>query len=196
MRHVVYDVMDAITWTCWGVLGVTWAAGALSSRARSLPARERSGHDLASALGAIAGAAVVVSPASLWHSIIVDSVWLRIAGGALALLATGATVWARITLGTTWSSGVVAPERHQLRTDGPYRITRHPIYTGFLTMLFATTLTQGLGRWVAVLPAVLIVLVAKMRAEERLLAREFPDDYRRYKQRVPALLPRLVPRGR
>ena len=34
-----------------------------------------------------------------------------------------------------------------LRTDGPYAITRHPIYTGLLGMLLGTALLGGLGQW-------------------------------------------------
>jgi len=38
------------------------------------------------------------------------------------------------------------------------------------------------------------VLIAKLRAEERLLRAQFPNDYERYRHEVPGLIPRLHPR--
>jgi protein-S-isoprenylcysteine O-methyltransferase Ste14 len=63
-----------------------------------------------------------------------------------------------------WSSGAVARKGGGLRTDGPYAVTRHPIYTGIVAMLAGTALTQGGGRWAALLVAVTLVLLAKIRA--------------------------------
>jgi protein-S-isoprenylcysteine O-methyltransferase Ste14 len=37
----------------------------------------------------------------------------------------------------------VVKDDHVLRTDGPYGITRHPIYTGLLSMLAGTALIEG-----------------------------------------------------
>jgi protein-S-isoprenylcysteine O-methyltransferase Ste14 len=196
MRHVVYD-LSVVTWTCWGAVGLIWAVGAvIAGHGRSSVVRDRSGRDVASTVGVVLGLAVVLAPESMWRSISVHSSWLRIVGMALLVAATAATIWARLALGTMWSSAAVAKAGHRLRTEGPYRITRHPIYSGILVMLAATALAQGLGRWVALLVAVALVLVAKLREEERLLMRAFPNEYPRYQQRVPALVPRLVPRGR
>jgi protein-S-isoprenylcysteine O-methyltransferase Ste14 len=107
----------------------------------------------------------------------------------LFALATAATIWARIALGTMWSSTPVARENHGLRTTGPYAITRHPIYTGVLAMLAGTAVMQGSGRWVALFALVLGVLLLKIRSEERLLEHELGAAYTRYRRRVPRLLP-------
>ncbi|WP_256339288.1 hypothetical protein [Streptomyces sp. 2224.1] len=34
-----------------------------------------------------------------------------------------------------WASVPLVQERHELRTDGPYGLVRHPIYTGFLGLI-------------------------------------------------------------
>jgi protein-S-isoprenylcysteine O-methyltransferase Ste14 len=172
-----------------------WAIGAALATRRSA-VKQRSDPDLASRLGATAGLAVALTPGSLWDSLTIGSPWLRLVGVAVLVPGAGAAVWARVALGTLWSSAVTAREEHQLRTEGPYGITRHPIYTGILAMLTGTALTQGLGRWIALLAAVAVVLIVKLRAEERLLERQFPGQYARYRQRVPALIPRVLPRGR
>jgi protein-S-isoprenylcysteine O-methyltransferase Ste14 len=82
---------------------------------------------------------------------------------------------------------------HELRTSGPYAVTRHPIYTAIIAMLAGTALTQGLGRWAALTVVVALVLGLKARAEERLLMRQFPLQYGRYRRRVPRLVPRPLP---
>lgn len=41
------------------------------------------------------------------------------------------------------------------------------------------------------LPVFLMLLEIKIRIEERLMLTEFPDDYPRYRQRVPRLVPGL-----
>jgi protein-S-isoprenylcysteine O-methyltransferase Ste14 len=80
---------------------------------------------------------------------------------------------------------------HELRTDGPYAVTRHPIYTGLLGMLLGTVLLNGLGVSLALLVVGVAVLVTRIPIEERLMSKTFPDEYARYRERVPRLVPGL-----
>ncbi|MGH3172044.1 MAG: methyltransferase family protein [Trebonia sp.] len=181
-------VTEALTWTCWGVTGLVWAAGALLARRGSAVA-ERSGRDVASSAAAIAAVAILLSPAAWWQPLATQAGWVLIAGAVLVLPATGWTIGARVALGSMWASGVVARQDHQLRTGGPYRVTRHPIYTGVLGMLAGTMLALGLGRWMALAIVVALILLAKARAEERLLTAEFPAEYEKYARKVPMIVP-------
>ena len=90
-----------------------------------------------------------------------------------------------------WSSTVVAKEAHELRTDGPYAITRHPIYSGMLAMLAGSALLGGLGRWAPALVVGIVVVVVKAHLEERLMDETFPAEYERYRRQVPQLIPGL-----
>ena len=47
---------------------------------------------------------------------------------AILVGSTVFTLWARWTLGKMWSSVPAVREKHELRTEGPYRVTRHPAY--------------------------------------------------------------------
>ena len=102
------------------------------------------------------------------------------------------TWWARIHLGSLWSSAITRKEKHRLVDTGPYAFVRHPIYTGLIIALLATAAIEA--TLVALLGALLIVLGlwVKARAEERFLSPELaPETYESYRRRVPMLVPFL-----
>ena len=113
------------------------------------------------------------------------------AGLALALLGFGISVWARLTLGANWSGRVTIKDDHQLITSGPYKLIRHPIYTGIITAVLGSAIAldklQGLLSFVIVL----VIYLRKLRIEERALLLHFNDAYEQYKRRSYALFPYL-----
>ena len=137
---------------------------------------------------------VVVSaavPRADWLPLEVHAPGIRFLGLAILLPATVLTLWARFALGAMWTAAPTVKQEHQLRTSGPYAITRHPIYTGLLGMLLGSGLLEGAGRWILYFPIYFVLLQFKIHAEERLMLAEFPGDYPRYRQRVPQLVPGL-----
>ena len=120
-----------------------------------------------------------------------DEIWARFLGLAVLLAATAFTLWARFALGLMWSAVPAVKEGHQLRTSGPYAITRHPIYTGLLGMVLGTMLVAGAGPWIVPFPVALILIEFKIRIEERFMTAEFPEEYPRYRKRVPRVVPGL-----
>jgi protein-S-isoprenylcysteine O-methyltransferase Ste14 len=79
---------------------------------------------------------------------------------------------------------------HRLVQSGPYRLVRHPGYTGFLLM--ALGMAVGYSSWIALAAIPLLLLPGlayRMRVEERLLAEEFRDDYWAYTRRAKKLIP-------
>jgi protein-S-isoprenylcysteine O-methyltransferase Ste14 len=190
MSDATWDTLSSIVLAaCWGAIALVWIAGALYNARRGPRVRERSGRDpswlvAAAALWLIYGHVAGID----WRSLSVSSPWIRAAGIALLVSATAFTLWARVALGTMWSSAVVAKSGHVLRTDGPYAITRHPIYTGLAGMLLGTALIDDLGRAAAVFVLGVIYFTRKARAEEELLGGVFPE-YENYRRRVPRLIP-------
>jgi protein-S-isoprenylcysteine O-methyltransferase Ste14 len=130
-------------------------------------------------------------PGADWRSLTFYAPPVRILGLVILLAATALTLWARLALGAMWSAAPTVKQEHQLRTSGPYAITRHPIYTGLLGMFLGSLLLAGAGRWIVAFPVYLVLLQFKIRTEERLMLAEFPGDYPRYRQRVPRLVPGL-----
>jgi protein-S-isoprenylcysteine O-methyltransferase Ste14 len=113
----------------------------------------------------------------------------RYAGDAITFFGLLFTVWARVHLGLYWSGEITLKVGHRLIRTGPYRLVRHPIYTGFLLAALGSAISAATGD--ALLGAVLVILalVVKLRREESLLIGEFGDEYRQFKLQTPALLP-------
>lgn len=187
--------LPALTVTaCWGVFALVWLGGAIYNSRRAPAVRERS---VSVSPWFIGPAAVPVLgwlvPAGLWRSITVDARWLVVLGVAILVVSTGFTLWSRRALGTMWTSSAVVKDNHALRTNGPYGITRHPIYTGLLGMLAGTAAINGLGRWVAFFALGVLLVGLKIRTEEWLLDRALGGAYAQYRQRVPLIVPGLRP---
>jgi protein-S-isoprenylcysteine O-methyltransferase Ste14 len=180
------------TWICWGLVIITWIVGALY-RARAPRGRRQGRSGAAWGIGAVAIAVVVFRLAGHDVRRVTDhSLWIEVPGLVLLLVSTAFTIWARVRLGRMWSASpnVLQPE-HELRTDGPYAVTRHPIYTGLLGMLLGTVLLNGLGVTLALLVVGAVFLAIRIPIEERLMSETFPDEYSRYRDRVPRLVPGL-----
>jgi len=179
---------------CWLAFASVWVVGAIYNAAKG--PRRTSWKMMPNSFLAIVVAAVAVLVVVThliadadWSHLKVDSLWVTGLGLAILLPSTVFTLWARAALGTMWSIETVLRENHQLRTDGPYGITRNPIYTGVLGMLLGSVLLSGVGSWILILPFAVVIFEAKIHNEERLMSVTFPDDYARYRQRVPQLIP-------
>ncbi len=114
--------------------------------------------------------------------------WLGVvlfaAGGALR-------IWPVFVLGRRFSGLVAIQARHALVTSGVYGVIRHPSYLGLLvnSLGWGLAFRSGLG---VLLTALLIPpLLARIRAEERLLRTHFGGEYDSYCARTARLIPRL-----
>jgi protein-S-isoprenylcysteine O-methyltransferase Ste14 len=97
-------------------------------------------------------------------------------------------VWARVYIGRNWGMPMTVKEEPELVTSGPYRLVRHPIYTGILTAVVGTALAINfLALAVAAVMAVFFVYSATV--EEKNLAAIFPDAYPAYRARTKMLIP-------
>jgi protein-S-isoprenylcysteine O-methyltransferase Ste14 len=104
------------------------------------------------------------------------------AGGALRM-------WPVFVLGHRFSGLVAIQPGHQLVTTGVYGRIRHPSYLGLLvgSLGWALAFRSGVGVLLAL--AMLVPLLARMRAEEDLLRSHFGAEYEAYCARTWRLLP-------
>lgn len=182
-------VLDANV-ACWGAIVVVWIVAAVREAGTRPAGRVRGSTEIGTVLLAlVAVAAIVLVGPSILAPFTVEAPWVRVIGAGLLVASTLFAIWARLALGSSWSVGPRAATDRGLRTDGPYAITRHPIYTGLLGMLLGSALLGGLGQWLVLVPAGLVVAGFKIWSEERLLLETFPDAYAAYRERVPQLVP-------
>jgi protein-S-isoprenylcysteine O-methyltransferase Ste14 len=105
-------------------------------------------------------------------------------GAGLAL-----SVYARRVLGGNWSASVTLKEGHEIIATGPYRMIRHPIYTGLLAAILGTAVARGEWRGVLAFALSFAALWRKLRLEEHWLGEAFGERYADYRRRTWALLP-------
>jgi protein-S-isoprenylcysteine O-methyltransferase Ste14 len=109
-------------------------------------------------------------------------------GLAIDVAGTAFFIWARQQLGRNWSQTVSAKEGHELVTSGPYRYVRHPMYIGGLIASIGAAIVCG-GAWIFLVIFLGAIFLWRVGAEDRLLARQFPDEFPAYKSRTKALIP-------
>jgi len=119
--------------------------------------------------------------------------WTFYPGIFLILLGVLVRQWAIAVLGRFFSLTVRVAEGHRVVDKGPYRLVRHPSYTGVLIMFI------GLGLAVQSWGALLVLLILfglaygyRIRVEERTLALELGQDYVSYAKRTKRLIPFLL----
>ena len=103
--------------------------------------------------------------------------------------------WARIHLGRLWSGQITKKADHRVVDTGPYRVVRHPIYTGILLAVLATMIAKGTALGIVGGVLLWVGLWLKARLEETWLSQELgADAYASYRRRVPMLVP-FGPKG-
>ena len=98
--------------------------------------------------------------------------------------------WAMSTLGQHYTRTLRTVDEQQVVDRGPYRVVRHPGYSGSILVWVGYSL--ALGNWIAT--AITMVLLGaiyawRINAEEALLRRSFGDRYADYQRHTKRLLP-------
>ena len=79
-------------------------------------------------------------------------------------------------------------EGHELVITGPYRVVRHPIYSGILLAMLGSALVVGTP-WLIAFVFVGAYLAYCAKTEEQLMMQQFPNEYTRYKRKTKMLIP-------
>jgi protein-S-isoprenylcysteine O-methyltransferase Ste14 len=112
--------------------------------------------------------------------------WLVVPADIIATAGLAYAVWGLAYLRRSFS---IIPEARRLVTGGPYAFSRHPVYLGeIVTAIGINLATAGWASALAVIYFVVCELL-RMRWEEGVLARAFPNEYPAYAKRVPRYAP-------
>lgn len=112
---------------------------------------------------------------------LISGVLMYISGMILAL-------WARSSMNKVWGIPAEhAEQQDKLVTTGPFRISRNPIYLGFLLIYFGFPI--AIKSWLFFLRIPLVIYFYKSaKREEKLLEEKFGKEFIEYKSRVPLIL--------
>jgi protein-S-isoprenylcysteine O-methyltransferase Ste14 len=113
---------------------------------------------------------------------------LGLLGVAVCALGIGIAVWARLVLRGNWGTPMSVHPNPTLTETGPYRLVRHPIYSGVGLALLGSALTGNIG-WMVAFVACSAYFVVSSRVEERDMLARFPDRYPAYMARTKRLVP-------
>jgi len=95
-------------------------------------------------------------------------------------------------LGRQWRVDAALNADHELVRTGPYRFVRHPIYASMLCLFCGTALMiASLALFIPALVLFILGTEIRVRIEDGLLASRFGEQFRRYKDSVPAYIPLL-----
>ena len=188
--HRLFGILGHIIPVLWIAWGVLWLAAA--RRVKPIRWREPFGgqalHVVPLLLCAVLLAAPRHLPAILDARFLPQAPFLPALGAVLVAAGLGLAVWARLHIGREWSGIVTLKEEHALVQTGPYRLVRHPIYSGLLLALAGTAAAIGEWRGVLAVLCALTGFLVKIRAEEELMGDAFPE-YAEYRARTAALVP-------
>jgi protein-S-isoprenylcysteine O-methyltransferase Ste14 len=169
----------------WLVFWIYWLASASASKASVR------GGWRTRLTGVSVIAVVVIAEAFRGTGLATRSVILGGIGAALFVCGIALAVWARLHLGRNWGMPMTQRAEPELVTSGPYRLVRHPIYSGLLTAMLGTVLVNNLLGLIVVAAGVAYFYYCGT-VEERNLATTFPAAYPEYRSRTKMLIPFLL----
>jgi protein-S-isoprenylcysteine O-methyltransferase Ste14 len=116
--------------------------------------------------------------------------WRAGLGLVLVTVGLGVAIWARIHIGRNWGTPMTQKDEPELVISGPYRLVRHPIYSGILVAGIGTAVALN-WLWLIAVGLAGVYFIYSAIVEERYLTRKLPDAYPAYKGVTKMLVPLL-----
>ena len=116
--------------------------------------------------------------------------WAVWTGAALTLAGAALRVWSVATLGRYFTYVVQVSADQQVVETGPYRLVRHPSYSGALLMGAGIGLSlRSPYAPLLIVGTSLLAYIIRIFVEERALAEGIGEPYRAYMRRTKRLIP-------
>jgi protein-S-isoprenylcysteine O-methyltransferase Ste14 len=113
-----------------------------------------------------------------------------IAGLVIMILGLAFRIWAVLALGASFRTTVETHKNQKVKRDGPYRLLRHPSYSGLL--LLSVGYGIAVQNWLSLIATIALPLPAllyRIHVEEELLAKTFGSEYQEYQKHTKRLIP-------
>ena len=118
----------------------------------------------------------------------VHGTWAMALGLVLWVAGLGLAVWARMHIGRNWGTPMTEKDDPELVTTGPYRLIRHPIYSGIILGMVGTAVAVSVY-WLVAVALLGLYFVYSAVVEERTMTKRFPGVYPEYKRSTKMLIP-------
>lgn len=178
---------------------VAWLVGELALR---IPQRRRAGRTVTREWRSFAGIYIAALLGGILAGLVARHApvlnlpgrggWWTVVALAIAWPGIVLRLWSIATLGRYFRPIVHIQQGHQLVRSGPYRVLRHPSYSGLLLGLFGLSLTfANIGAIVIYNGCILAAVLYRIRVEERMLLDGLGDQYAEYMRHTHRLVPGL-----
>ncbi|MGD0559778.1 MAG: isoprenylcysteine carboxylmethyltransferase family protein [Streptosporangiaceae bacterium] len=153
----------------WGICWLGWVVTDFR------PGRTRLGRYGGSRAGILVLALLMV------RGTVTGNPWLQGVGFVIFLLGLALAIWARVCIG--WMETDV-----RLVKTGPYRVVRHPLYSGIVLAFVGTAIAVSMN-WLIAALILGVYFTCRAAMQERRMARLIPGDYLDYKRSTKMLIP-------
>lgn len=179
-------VLEVVFAVGWGAFWLYWLVAAFSMKR----GRMAWSHEIRIRLAIVVVVVLLARVGVFRHDGVSTDPWRAILGLALFALGLSFAVWARVNLGRNWGTPMTRKREPELVTSGPYRLVRHPIYSGILAAGVGTAVALSWS-WLILVAIAGIYFIYSATVEERYMSEQFPDTYPRYRRSTKMLVPYL-----
>lgn len=176
---------------CWLIFFLVWLITALGAR-KNIPAKSQK-------IGSFARLVMTTVIVSLAFNItglrrlvnyhVFPAVpFVQYLGVFICALGIAFAIWARIHLGKNWGMPMALKDQPDLVRTGPYRLIRHPIYTGIAVAMLGSMITVGFT-WLVWLMLSGVYFIYSAKKEEKVLLLQFPGEYSEYMHQTKMFIP-------
>jgi len=184
VRSPSMHAVEVVIFALWALFWLGWLAASIGNK----PGRS----GLTRGVGARVVISVVIIVLFRAHAFrgraLISDPWLLGIGFALFVAGLGLAVWARVNIGRNWGTPMSQKSDPVLVKVGPYRVIRHPIYSGIILASLGTAMAVS-PYWL--IPTALFgtYFVYSAFMEERYMSERFPEAYAEYKRSTKMLIP-------
>lgn len=172
----------------WAAFWLYWLVAALSTRRGGSGPRVWSRELRIRALIVVIVVVLVRLGVFRGHHGVSADPWRWAIGLVLFAAGLAFAIWARLHIGRNWGTPMTRKAEPELVTSGPYRLVRHPIYSGVLAAGIGTAVALN-WFWLIAVGLAGVYFIYSATVEERYLTEQFPDDYPAYKRSTKMLIP-------
>jgi len=189
--HAFFALAILGAWVFWAIYWI-WMARNVKTTVLEHPDPNKHIHRIFIVISALLLGVHSLGIGPLGWVLIPHSLEKAVIGLALTWGGIFFTIWARNVLADNWSAQPELKKDHTLIVTGPYKLARHPIYTGIIIAVLGTALMRAEVRSFIALLITFFALWHKSMFEEDLMRQQFGQQYDDYAKRVKRLIPWVI----